>query len=118
MTLDQLWQNTLQWGALFLLFVGVVLFYAGKLVSGEIARQAQATAVSAQATAHKDAMDAFQARYDEMQATWRERYQDVVKDRDYFRALATTLAQQAEQGISAAEVLSGAQPTTLRRLGG
>jgi hypothetical protein len=104
MGLDQIWQNTLQYGALFLLFVGVVLFYTGRLVSGDLAKHAQERELAAVEQAHKDAMQAFKERYDEMQTTWRERFTELTRDRDYFRAIASQLAQQTEQAISTQEV--------------
>lgn len=118
MTLDQLWQNTLNYGALFILAVGAVLFYSGKLVSGDLARHSQEREIASLDQAHKDAMQAYKERFDEMQTTWRERYSEVVKDRDYFRTLATTFAQQSQQSISTAEVLTSAQsPLNSQRQG-
>lgn len=109
MTIDQLWQNTLQYGALFLLFVGVILFYAGKLVSGDLATRARESEVTSMQQSHKESMQALKDRYDEMQSTWRERYLEVVRDRDYFRALAGQLAKQSQQAISVQESVAMGQ---------
>jgi hypothetical protein len=111
---DQLWNYTLQYGTQFLLFVGVILFYTGRLVSGDLARTAQEREIASIEQAHKDTLQAHKERFDEMQATWRDRYNELAKDRDYFRAMASQLAQQAEQAISTQEVTVKGYPGAQR----
>ena len=93
MTIEQIWQNVAgPVGGLFLLAVAVWLLFNGRLVNGDVARQARL-----------DALNELRQRYDEMQATWKTRYEDMRSERDYYRTIALQFARQAEQGIALAK---------------
>jgi hypothetical protein len=104
MTLLDLWANIQQFGTGFVLFVGATLFFTGRLVNGELARQARMDAEKTLIEAHQEQMVLMRQRFEEMQTTWRERCGELVSDRNYYRSIALTFAQQAEVGIKTAEV--------------
>lgn len=118
MTLLELWNAIQQFGAPFLLFIAVVMFLTGELVSGRLARRARAEEVNELADRYEDALKAFQTRFDEMQEVWKERCRDIGTDRDYYRMLTISLARQTQQGLSMAEIMGGSTPPPIGKLPG
>lgn len=97
-----LWPLILQYGVPFLLFLGVAALYTGRVESQK--------AVDRLETSSRE-------RFNEMQKMWRERYDEVSKDRDYWRSIATQINQQTQQTISMAEVATGSSGQ-IRAIGG
>lgn len=101
MTLD-LWETVREGGAPFVLFLMALLFFTGKLVNGEIARQARIDALEANTKAHEEQITLMKQRFEEMQAVWRDRCQEVTQDRDYYRNIALSFARHAEELLALA----------------
>lgn len=103
LTLLDLWQQIQQFGTGFVLFLLAALFFSGRLVNGEVARQARKDAEDALVKAHTEQMGLMSQRFEEMQAAWEARVAELVTERDYYRNIAFTFARQAEHGIALAQ---------------
>ena len=103
MTLVELWGQIQQFGTGFVLFLGVGLFFTGRLVNGDAARAARQDSDALLKAAHQKQMDLMQTRFNEMQTTWKERCDDLAKERNYYRSIALAFAKHAEQGLAIAQ---------------
>lgn len=108
MTFIDVWDWLTQYGILSAcLGVATYALFTGKVVNGDVARRARESAIDELKTAHKSQIDILTQRFEEMQSTWRDRFQEVSRDRDYYRTMAFSLAGQLEQSISVNEVATG-----------
>lgn len=103
MTIFELWDSVQNYGSGFIFLLGVVLFYTGRLVNGDVARKARLDAIAEMNKAQDEQMALMNQRFDEMQAIWRERYKELLEDRNRDRNIALAFARQAEQGLQLAQ---------------
>lgn len=103
MTIFELWDSVQSYGAGFIFLLGVVLFYTGRLVNGDVARKARLDAIAEMDKAQTEQMALMNQRFEEMQTIWRERFKEAADERNYYRSIALTFAKQAEQGIQLAQ---------------
>jgi hypothetical protein len=101
-TVFDLWDQIQQFGTGFVLFLGVILFFSGRLMNGEVARQARKDSEDALIKSHGEQMALMRQRYDDMQEAWKTRTDELVRERDYYRSIALTFARHAEQGLALA----------------
>lgn len=104
MTLDQIWEGIQgPAGALFLLAIGLLLFFRGDLVNGGVARESHQDAIDEVRKAYDEQISLMQSRYDEMQATWKERCTEQTRERDYYRTIALSISRQTEEALALAK---------------
>jgi len=103
-TIEQIFQQVIgPAGGLFVLLLGAGLFFTGKLVNGDLARALREDALKEMSKRYEAQIVLMAQRYDEMQATWRERCAEQTRERDYYRALCLNATGQTEQALRLAQ---------------
>lgn len=100
--LVEIWLQIQQFGAGFVMFLLAYLFFSGRLVNGHVARQARLDSEAATRKAQEEQIALMKTRFDEMQTTWKERCEEVGRERNYYRTLALTNTRQTEQALQLA----------------
>lgn len=104
MTLDQVWAQVVgPVGALFILAVGLLMFFRGDLVNGGVARQARQDALAEMRKGYDEQITLLRVRYEEMQNIWRDRCAEQTRERDYYRTIALSNARQTEDALALAK---------------
>jgi hypothetical protein len=80
-------QAIVQYGAVACLVFIVLAYQTGKIMSGQV---------------HRDAIVALQKAKAESETLWKERYDDIRNDRDRYRDIALMNSQVAVRGVALA----------------
>jgi hypothetical protein len=80
-------QAIVQYGAVASLVFVVLAYQTGKIMSGQV---------------HRDAIVALQKAKADSEALWKERYDDIRNDRDRYRDIALMNSQVAVRGVALA----------------